>query len=114
MTMSYGEVLLSGAYGIANYIKGTSYSFSDTQMQSAYELLHYSYNGAVRGKGRDLSLMGRAISRTNALTQNASITSLAMAVDASHYALLRDDSLRLSAAQPASYNVAIPYHLHYW
>ncbi|MES2775392.1 MAG: polysaccharide lyase family 8 super-sandwich domain-containing protein [Bacteroidota bacterium] len=116
MTMSYGTVLLSAAYKIANYIKGTSYSFSTTQMQNAYTFLHHSFNGAVRGKYKDFSLTGRGISRGNELGQNQSVTIQAMQADtdAGHDAALKEDSLRLSGARVASYNITQPYHIHYW
>ncbi len=114
MTQTYGNVLLGDVYDMANYINGTAYSFTTAQMQTAFVLLHNSYTGAARGKWKDFSLDGRAISRSGDLGMSASITAQAMKVDAVNYTALRNDSLRLSGVQPASYNIATPYHIHYW
>ncbi|MEZ0608868.1 polysaccharide lyase family 8 super-sandwich domain-containing protein [Fibrella sp. WM1] len=113
-TQHYGAVWISDVYTMAAYIRGTAYSFSAAQLQNAYTMLHHSYNGGLRGRYKDFNLIGRGLSGTNNLLQDANTTALAMQADPAHYASLRDDSLRISGAQPASYNIATPYNIHYW
>lgn len=114
MTQTYGSVLLSDVYSMANYLVGTSYGFTASQMQNAFVLMHNSFYGASRGRWKDFSLDGRAISRSNDLGLSPTYAALAMKVDPTNIAALRNDSMRLSGVQPASYNVAAPYHIHYW
>ncbi|HSC38842.1 MAG TPA: polysaccharide lyase family 8 super-sandwich domain-containing protein, partial [Chitinophagaceae bacterium] len=96
------------------YITGTSYSMSSDQLYKAYVFLHNSLYGAGRGHYKDFNLQGRSISRVgNNGGLSATLAAEAMKVDSGHAATLRNDSLRASGVQPAGYNVATPYHIHY-
>lgn len=115
MTHGYGRDFLDGIYSVAQYIVGTSFSFTSAQLQNAFTFLHHSYCGAARGPYKDFNLDGRGISRVNSNRGiSANIIAKAMAVDQVHFSQLQADSLRVTQQQPPSYGVSQPYHIHFW
>jgi len=113
-TQSYGVDFITGIYETGLYITGTSYSMTTDQLYKAFIFLHNSYYGATRGHYKDFNLQGRSIARSgNNGGISATLAAQAMKVDPGHAPVLRDDSLRVSGVQPASYNVSTPYHIHY-
>ncbi|WP_217603345.1 polysaccharide lyase family 8 super-sandwich domain-containing protein [Chitinophaga sp. GbtcB8] len=114
-TQTYGTVFIQGIYNVGLYIVGTSYSMTTAQKNIAFIFLHNSFYAPGRKFYSDFSLMGRSISRSGSNKGiGYTLASMAIKVDPAHAAILRDDSLRAAGAQPPGYNLAYPYHMHYW
>jgi len=117
-THSYGTVWIEGVYKFIYFIKGTSYVVSKDKLDLAYNFLHNTYYGAARGKYKDFSLDGRAISRVGS---NGAISlaagQLALQVDSntSHIANLTADVANFNTGTISSTSPFVsPKHIHYW
>lgn len=116
-TQSYGDAWIVGVYYSAACMVGTSSTvqkLSPAQINMLYTYYHNSEVADMRGKNNDFSSMGRAISRKGVSGIDLRTIARAMKVDIGHIDDFRNDSLRLTGVQPANYNVATPYHIHYW
>ncbi len=115
MIQGYGRDFLDGIYNVAIYIVGTSFGFTSAQLENAYLFLHNTYVGAARGAYKDFNLDGRGISRKNSNKGiSSNIIANAITVDPVHATALQADYLRVTQAQPPSYMVTQPYHVHFW
>lgn len=114
MTQSYGSEFLNSVYDAGLYLKGTSYLFAQSELDVVFRFAHESYYGAARGKYKDFNLDGRGISRANNSLMTSNIARKGKAVDVVHATDFNNDSLRITEAQPPNYNLATPYHIHYW
>lgn len=115
MIQGYGADYLGSLYDGSVYVIGTAFNtFTQPELDVAYRFAHNSFYAAARGKYKDFSLDGRGISRVNSGTVTTNIAAKAKRVDPIHAADFTNDSLRVAGAQPPSYNVATPYHIHYW
>lgn len=114
MTQGYGSEFLNSVYDAGLSLKGTSYVFAQSELDVVFKFAHESFYGATRGKYKDFSLDGRGISRINSGATSANIASKGKAVDIAHAEDFTNDSLRITEAQPPSYNLTTPYHIHYW
>ena len=114
MTQSYGSEFLNSVYDAGLFLAGTSYTFTQAELDVVYRFAHHSFYGGARGRYKDFSLDGRGISRENNGSMTANIARKAKVVDPLHAADFTDDSLRVTGARPSSYNVTTPYNIHYF
>ncbi len=115
MMQGYGRDFMDGIYNVAVYLVGTSFNFAPANLEIAYKFLHNSYVGTARGAYKDFNLDGRGISRINSNKGiTANIVANAIKVHPAYATILQADYDRITQAQPASYSIPQPYHVHYW
>ncbi|HVI43917.1 MAG TPA: polysaccharide lyase family 8 super-sandwich domain-containing protein [Chitinophaga sp.] len=110
----YGSVLLNGEINVALYTTGTSYALAGTLLDLLSRFARHTYFGVIRGRYQHFDVLGRGVSRPNALNQSGgagTATSLKTLDPANSTAY---DSIisRLNGSQPASYGIR-PGHIHY-
>ena len=68
---SYGQVFLSGEYMVASWLIGTKYALSKDKTDILNNYFLETYVPAIRGRYADFNILGRRISRPNALDKKS-------------------------------------------
>ncbi|MDO9634333.1 MAG: polysaccharide lyase family 8 super-sandwich domain-containing protein [Paludibacter sp.] len=113
---SYGWVFADGIIRLASYLAGSPAAF-DVQNDSFSKVINFireTQVSSVRGSSWDFSVMGRAISRTNALNAGMNyLQKMADFIDPAHATIYLDALNRMKGNKPANYNVR-EFNKHYW
>lgn len=111
----YGYVLINGITNIASYMAGTPYAIAGEKIELLSNFVRNSYIPAIRGQYFLYNIMGRGVSRKNALYQGGTDKPIERmkALDAA-YANVYDAAIkRLKASEPPSYGIQ-PENTHFW
>ncbi|MFY0715323.1 T9SS type A sorting domain-containing protein [Seonamhaeicola sp. NFXS20] len=116
MTASYGWVFCDGLINLATYLAGSPAAF-DTSAENFSKVLSFIRNTqalSTRGSSWDFSVMGRGVSRENALNANMNyLQNLADYIDSSNAQVYLDILDRLKGVKEPSYNVD-ELNKYYW
>ena len=116
MIASYGWVFCNGLMRLASYLADSPAAF-DTNAQNFGTVLDFIRNtqaSSARGGSWDFSVMGRSISRNNALNANMNyLQSIADYIDPANATEYLDILSRLKGTNPPDYNVR-EFNKHYW
>jgi len=103
----YGRVLNDGEITAAMYLRGTSYAMSAANLNFLSSFIQKTYLNVIRGKYFDFNVVGRAISRANALDEGGfagSLTNMKI-LDSNNSSIYDQAIARLKQTQPASYGL---------
>lgn len=118
---SYGQVFLIGAYKVASWLVGTTYSLPKEKLKILDNYLINTYLKTIRGRYIDFNTEGRGISRNDVLDKlnitsivgKQSLLSLAKAASPKNLPDLLAAEERISQTQPASYKIT-PSHTYFY
>jgi len=114
---SYGEVFCDGLLKLATYLSGTSASFdvNSGNFKKIISFIREIQISSIRGSSWDFSVMGREVSRSNALNANLNYLQylIDFKIDSIHEPIYRDALERMKGTKPANYNVR-KFMKHYW
>jgi len=113
-TEQYGGGWAHDLVAFANYLKGTTYAMSQTQLDTIYNYAHGSYYAAARGTYKDFSLNGREISIINNNIVDSTIAELGALVDgnSSHVTAYQLDKANCETSSPNYTGDTL--HTHYF
>ena len=113
-TQQYGGGWAHDLVAFANYLKGTTYAMSQTQLDTIYNYAHGSYYAAARGTYKDFSLNGREISIINNNIVDSTIAELGALVDgnSSHVTAYQLDKANCETSSPNYTGDTL--HTHYF
>lgn len=111
----YGWVVIDGISKIATYMMGTPYELSGEKLQLLSSFVRESYLPIIRGQHFLYNVLGRGLSRKDALNQSgmAVVTDRMITLDPSHADTYKKAKHRLSHTQQADYGLQ-PKHTHFW
>lgn len=113
---SYGWVLANGIIELASYLAGTKAAF-DVNSQNFSKLVSFireTQISSIRGTSWDFSVMGRAISRVNAMNAGLNyLQRMADLIDPNNKDVYLDAIQRLNGTKTPEYNVR-EFNKHYW
>jgi chondroitin AC lyase len=114
---SYGWVFANGLMRIASYLSGTPAAFnvSSDSFGKVIRFIRDTQISSVRGTSWDFSVMGRAVSRVNALNGNLNYIQriIDFNIDPDNKKVYEDALLRVRGGMPATYNVR-SFNKHFW
>jgi len=113
---SYGQVFANGISRLASYLAGTPAAFdiNSENFSKVIRFIRETQIASVRGSSWDFSVMGRAVSRVNALNANMNyLQKMADLIDPDHATTYLDALDRIRENKPANYNVR-EFNKHYW
>lgn len=110
----YGSVLVSGEVNVALNTIGTTYALAGDRLDLLSRFTRNTFFKTVRGKYFHFDVLGRGISRPNALNQSglAGLAASMKRLDPDHAAEYDTAISRFSGVQPASYGIT-PLHTHF-
>jgi chondroitin AC lyase len=113
---SYGWVFADGVVRLASYLAGSPAAF-DIQSENFSKVISFireTQISSVRGSSWDFSVMGRAISRANALNAGMNyLQKMADLIDPANATIYLDALNRMKGNKPANFNVR-EFNKHYW
>lgn len=114
---SYGKVFCNGLLRLASYLTGSPAAF-DVDSENFGKVLGFireTQLSTIRGSSWDFSVMGREISRRNALNANLSYlqTLIDFKIDSANNSIYQDALDRMKGLKPSDYNVR-EFNKHYW
>jgi len=111
----YGRVFVEGEINVAMFVRGTSYELSGANLNLLSLFIRNSYLKSIRGKNFDFNVLGRGISRSNALDESRLSLSLEKMklLDPSNIGSYDEAIARLKQTQPASYRM-VAKNINYW
>ncbi len=113
---SYGWVFADGVVRLASYLAGSPATF-DVQSENFSKVISFireTQISSVRGSSWDFSVMGRAISRMNALNAGMNyLQKMADFIDPANATIYLDALNRIKGNKPANFNVR-EFNKHYW
>lgn len=113
---SYGWVFCDGIIRLASYLSGSPAAFdiNSPNFSQVVRFIRETQIASIRGTSWDFSVMGRAVSRVNALNANLNyLQRMADSIDPDNAGYYRDVLERLKGNQPANYKVE-SFNKHYW
>ena len=114
---SYGKVFCNGLLRLASYLAGTTAAF-DVKSENFSKVIAFireTQLSSIRGSSWDFSVMGREVSRSNALNGSLSYlqTLIDFKIDSTHNSIYQDALERMKGTKPADYNIR-EFNKHYW
>ena len=114
---SYGEVFCDGVLRLATYLAGSSAAF-DINSENFGKVINFireTQIPSIRGSSWDFSVMGREVSRNNALNANLNYLQklIDLKIDSTNDAIYLDALDRMNRTKPANYHVR-EFNKHYW
>ncbi len=113
---SYGWVFANGIIELASYLVGTpaAFNLSNENFARVVNFIRETQISSVRGSSWDFSVMGRAISRNNAMNAGMNyLQKMADLIDPANATTYLDALNRLKGNKAADYNVK-EFNKHYW
>jgi chondroitin AC lyase len=113
---SYGWVFANGIVELASYLVGTpaAFNLSSENFAKVVSFIRETQISSVRGSSWDFSVMGRAISRNNAMNAGMNyLQKMADLIDPANATTYLDALNRLKGNKTADYNVK-GFNKHYW
>jgi len=113
---SYGWVFANGIVELASYLVGTpaAFNLSSENFAKVVSFIRETQISSVRGSSWDFSVMGRAISRNNAMNAGMNyLQKMADLIDPANATTYLDALNRLKGNKTADYNVK-EFNKHYW
>ncbi len=114
---SYGKVFCNGLLRIASYLADTPAAFdvNSKNFSKVIGFIRETQLSSIRGSSWDFSVMGREISRSNALNANLGYlkTLINSKIDSVNNSVYQDALDRMSGVKPPEYNVR-EFNKHYW
>lgn len=113
---SYGWVLVNGVVQLATYLAGTPAAFelNNPNFAAFVEFVREVQINTVRGSSWDFSVMGRAVSRTNALNAGMHyLSKMAEFIDVDNALVYQNALQRLNGNKPATFEAPI-FNKHFW
>lgn len=113
---SYGWVLANGITQLAYYVAGTNAEFdvNNAQFARVIQFIRETQISSMRGKQWDFSIMGRGISRVNAMSGNLNfLKKIKELIDPTNAQLYTDALDRISGVKAVDYNVR-EFNKQYW
>ncbi|KAF2330616.1 polysaccharide lyase 8 family protein [Flavobacterium daemonense] len=103
----YGRVFIGGEINVAMFVRGTSFELAGANLNLLSLFIRNTYLNSIRGKYFDFNVMGRSLSRTNALDQSELSRTLEKMklLDPSNSNTYDEAIARVKGTQPASYGV---------
>ncbi len=114
-TAGYGSSIINGIGNVAVCLTGTPYALSGEKAELLSKFVRTSYIPVIRGQYFLYNVLGRGLSRKNAIYQGGSSKPLELMkrIDASHTAFYEAAIQRLKATEPAGYGIE-PSNTHFW
>lgn len=116
MIASYGPVFCEGLIRLASYLANSPAAF-DTKSENFSKILNFirqTQTSSIRGRSWDFSVLGRGVSRVNAMHANMDyLQLLADYIDTENATEYLDVLERLKGKKPANYKVR-EFNKHYW
>ncbi|MCW3465839.1 polysaccharide lyase family 8 super-sandwich domain-containing protein [Chitinophaga nivalis] len=111
----YGSVLLNGEVSVALFTVGTSYALAGSRLALLSSFMRNTFLPVIRGQYFHFDVLGRGVSRNNALLQSGMAgTAASMKLLDPAYAPVYDSAIsRLTGVQPAEFGVQAG-HSHFW
>ncbi|MGQ7944361.1 chondroitinase-AC [Flavobacterium sp. WC2509] len=111
----YGTVFLEGVFKVANYVNGTPYTLSSDKMALLSKFFKDTYLKTIRSKYSDFSVMGRSLSRPNALDMSGAGGKLLLAkeVDPLNRSEWDAAQLRISGKETPSYKITAAHNQYF-
>jgi len=113
---SYGWVFANGIVELASYLVGTpaAFNLSSENFAKVVSFIRETQISSIRGTSWDFSVMGRAVSRANALNAGMNyLQKMADLIDPANATTYLDALNRLKGNKTADYNVK-EFNKHYW
>ena len=114
---SYGEVFCDGILRLATYLAGTPAAFdiNSKNFGKVITFIRETQIPSIRGSSWDFSVMGRQVSRSNALQANLNWLQklIELKIDSTHDGVYLDALARMNGTKPANYHVR-EFNKHYW
>ncbi|MBV7440176.1 hypothetical protein KRX57_01960 [Weeksellaceae bacterium TAE3-ERU29] len=119
---SYGQVFLSGEYMVASWLVGTNYALSKEKTDILNDYFFNTYVPAIRGRYADFNIVGRRISRPNALDKKSLneigfeegfLPFAEVVVDKSQKKDFENFVARTLEEKPSDFGVK-PQHIYFW
>ena len=119
---SYGQVFLSGEYMVASWLVGTKYALSQEKTDILNNYFVETYIPAIRGRYSDFNVIGRRISRPDALDKKSLneigfvegfLPFAKVVVGKSQKKDFDNFVARTLEQKPADYGVS-PKHIYFW
>ncbi|NSL87261.1 DNRLRE domain-containing protein [Chitinophaga sp. Mgbs1] len=110
----YGSVFLSGEVNVALFTAGTTYALAGSRLDLLSRFIRETYFKTIRGKYMHFDVLGRGVSRSNALSQGglAGLAANMKILDPANAGAYDAAISRVNETQPASYGIAAG-HTHY-
>ncbi len=114
-TAGYGSSIINAIGNVAVCLAGTLYALSGEKAELLNKFARTSYIPVTRGQYFLYNVLGRGLSRKNALYQggNSKPIELMKRIDTTHTGVYDAALKRLKAIEPASYGVE-PSNIHFW
>lgn len=114
---SYGKAFCDGLMKLATYLAGSSAAF-DIKSENFGKVISFIRDtqlSSIRGSSWDFSVMGREVSRSNALNANLSYLQYLVdfKIDSTNESMYLDALERIKGTKPANYNIR-EFNKHYW
>lgn len=113
---SYGWVFVNGTLQLASYLAGTPAAFelNNANFAALVDFVREVQINTVRGSSWDFSVMGRAVSRKNALNAGMHyLSKMAEFIDPENATLYQNALQRINGNKPANFEAPI-FNKHYW
>ncbi len=114
---SYGKVFCNGLLRLASYLAGSPAAFdvNSENFSKVIGFIRETQLSSIRGSSWDFSVMGREISRGNALNANLSYlqTLIDFKIDSANNSMYQDALDRMSGVKPPDFNIR-EFNKHYW
>lgn len=111
----YGLVLLDCVTQMGMYVKDTEFALNGEQLDILSLFVRETYLKAIRGQNFSFNVLGRGVTRMNALSQRGFTGNLERLtkLDPAHSKTYEEASLRLRGEKDASYGI-LPGNRHYY
>lgn len=113
---SYGWVFCDGLVKLASYLADSPAAFdtNSTSFSQVLQFIRETQVSSIRGRSWDFGVMGRAVSRANALNANLNyLQKLADFIDPANSTEYLNALSRIKGNSPANTNVRV-FNKHYW
>lgn len=114
-TGGYGDVLIGGIAKLALYMVDTPYALSEEKLGLLSRFVRSSYIPMIRGQYSLYNILGRGLSRKNALYKADSSTLMEQMsiLDPTNEQVYKDAAYRLRGTEEASYGIDAK-NVHFW
>lgn len=113
---SYGWVFCDGFVRLAYFLSDSPAAFDlgSSGVSNVLDFIRETQISSIRGNSWDFSVMGRAVSRENALNVNLNyLTKIAESIDTPNAQTYNDALDRINGGRPKDYNIR-EFNKHYW